>query len=105
MFVHVDLTQDPPARLLLEPENFTAFKLTSHGGELPELAAALGDLGDVDADGAHVWLTIAALRSLAGDLASQPGWSKSFDGMIRYAGSKGWLSENGEAIRAHVERV
>ena len=66
--------------------------------------AALGDLGEPD--GAHVWLSVSALRDAAaatvpeGDRAE---WTRGFDGMIAYATSKGWTNEAGTHVRAHLE--
>jgi hypothetical protein len=104
MYVEVDLGQDPAVPALREPEDFTAFKLTTPGYSAPgPLDRALGELGSVDDDGTHAWLTIDGVRALAGDLADSPSWSESFDAMVAYAGSKGWLSPEGDAIRAHIE--
>ena len=105
MFVSVDLSDPERGPLLLEPENFKAFKLVCADRVEPEaLAAALGALVELDDDGAHAWLSIAGLRDLAGPLAADDEWMTSFDGMVGYAASKGWLSPDGSAIRAHVER-
>jgi len=48
------------------------------------------------------------VRRLAVDAAREkgssldPDWESEFSGMIRYAATKGWTSEDG-ALRAHVE--
>jgi flavin reductase (DIM6/NTAB) family NADH-FMN oxidoreductase RutF len=105
VYVLVDLTQDPPVPQLRDPEDFTAFKLTARGkSDAPTLDAALGDLGHIDPAGEHAWLTLGGLRALAGELAASAAWSDDFEGMVRYAGSRGWLSAEGDAVRAHIER-
>jgi hypothetical protein len=104
MYVEVDLGQEPATPALQEPEDFKAFQLTTLGsGETGALDRALGGLGSVDEDGAHAWLKLDGVRVLAGDLADSASWSESFDGMVAYAASKGWLSPDGESIRAHIE--
>jgi hypothetical protein len=84
---------------LLEPDVFTAFKVVLHGGEHP--LAGTGDLvARVDE---HAWVSVEALRRLAGEAAT-PQWEESFDGMLGYARSKGWVDDEAGAVRAHVER-
>jgi hypothetical protein len=106
MYVDIDLAQVPPRPRLVEPDDFTSFQLTSRGPRDPgALDRALGDLGRVDDDHAHAWLALDGLRALAGERAGTPAWSESFDGMVRYADSKGWLTPAGDAIRAHIEHL
>lgn len=67
-------------------------------------ATALGGLGEPD--GAHVWLSVSALRAAAAATvpeADREQWLGAFDGMIAYATSKGWTDESGTRVRAHVE--
>jgi hypothetical protein len=58
-------------------------------------------VGSVDGDGEAV-IDVAAVRRLA---AGSVGitWDDDMAAMLDYARSKGWLSDDGEAIRAHVE--
>ena len=106
MYVEVDLRQEPAATALREPEDFKAFKLTAIGvDERGALHRALGPLGSVDDDGAHAWLKLDGVRALAGEVATSASWLQSFDAMVAYAASKGWLSADLKAIRAHVERI
>jgi hypothetical protein len=60
------------------------------------VAAGLGR-----ADGDHAWLDAGALRA-AGD--GSAAWAAGFDGMLAYAASKGWASEDGTRVRAHIVR-
>ncbi|WP_141005734.1 hypothetical protein [Nocardioides humi] len=53
--------------------------------------------------GDHVWLDIAALRDRAG-AEKGADWHEGYDAMVAYALSRGWVSPDGAAVRAHVER-
>lgn len=55
-------------------------------------------------DGEHAWLAVAALRRLAAGQVPRE-WATAFDGMVRYAASKGWTDADGSHLRAHVERT
>jgi hypothetical protein len=78
-------------------------------GALGALCAALRvhEAGTVGPDG-DVLVPTATVRRLAVDAAREkgssldPDWESEFSGMIRYAATKGWTSEDG-ALRAHVE--
>jgi hypothetical protein len=82
----------PP--LLAEADDCSAFHVGHLGGDLATALEAiggrLGDDGDARIPVAWVrqWSTAPA-----GDL----------DGMLAYAGSKGWLDDDGTTLRAHVE--
>lgn len=65
-------------------------------------AAGLGAMGPGDDD--HVSVDIARLRTLARASATLDDWDERFDSMIAYADGKGWVSGDGTAVRAHVER-
>jgi hypothetical protein len=69
------------------------------------LAAVLADhdAGELLIDGAHVMIPVATLRRLAAGRVPD-GWDADFDRMLAYARSQGWLSEDGESVRAHLER-
>lgn len=59
--------------------------------------------GELGPDGS-VWLDVAVLRSRAQLSATAPDWADRFAAMIAYAERKGWLSPDGHAVQAHVER-
>jgi hypothetical protein len=65
------------------------------------------DGGTVEPDG-DVLVPEAALRRLAGVEAASEGraldeaWESEFTGMLAYAATKGWVTEDG-AVRVHVE--
>ena len=67
---------------------------------------AFRSAGDLDADGAHVWVNINWLRqsgaSAIGD-TDRTSWAEGFEAMIGYATSKGWVSADGVSVRAHIE--
>jgi 2,5-diketo-D-gluconate reductase A len=89
---------------LREPEDLGAFSVVASGSDqdVADALSALGDGGGADADG-HVVVRIDAVRRLA---AGQVGadWDEQFDGMIAYAAKKGWVTADGDAILAHVDR-
>ncbi|NAZ87825.1 hypothetical protein GTR00_17235 [Kineococcus sp. T90] len=58
--------------------------------------------GHLDAGGEHAWLRLSWLRAQGPDA---PGWLEGFAGMVSYATSRGWTSEDGTLVRAHVERA
>lgn len=82
MYLRIDPSTTPPLVEVVEPEDFTAFKV-------------------VVVTTAHSWVNPADLTALAGR-ADDPDWQQKLAGMVSYAGSKGWLDEQGR-IRAHVE--
>lgn len=69
------------------------------------LAAVLDehDAGSFLADGAHIMVPVATLRRLAAGHVPET-WDADFDDMLAKAGSRGWLSEDGSAVRVHLER-
>ncbi|MEN9644351.1 MAG: hypothetical protein RL238_1020 [Actinomycetota bacterium] len=84
-----------------EAENLKALSLRGSAADAARDGALVPAVAD---DGSHVWLAVAELKSRAAATVADPaGWGEGFDGMIAYAGSKGWLNEAGDAVRAHVE--
>ena len=82
MYLRIDPSTTPPLVEVVEPEDFTAFKV-------------------VVVTAAHSWVDPADLTALAGR-ADDPDWQQKLAGMISYADSKVWLDERGR-IRAHVD--
>ena len=91
----------PDAVTLLEPDDFTRFHVTLTGLDRAAADAVLRsqNAGSV-ADDALV--AVSALRSWSGR-AGDDDWNAGLDAMLAYAASKGWLSEDGSQIQAHVE--
>lgn len=64
-------------------------------------AAGLGSGGSDD----RVLLGVEALRSAAEAVGARPGWAAEWDAMVAYAATKGWVTEDGSSLVAHVERT
>ncbi len=106
LYVELDCSQSEPQPTLYEPDDFKSLSLVVKGaGDDVPLDQALRHVGTIDDDGAHAWLLLQGLRSLAGRLVQDVDWTSRFDSMIEYAGSNGWVSEDGDAVRAHIERL
>lgn len=98
MFIRI--TADSDCRVTLEePEDFARFHVEVSGLEAPELHTQVQRcrLGHV-IDNEHIAVSIATIKSLAG--MRSPAWGRSFDEMVDYARSKGWLSDEYH-LRAH----
>ncbi|WP_224387223.1 hypothetical protein [Pseudonocardia sp. ICBG1293] len=90
---------------LVDPADVRAFHVVAPvdlgEDELTDTVRRTG-LGEVD-DG-HVLVRVDAVRRLAAGRVG-PGWEDDLAGMLGYARSKGWLSDDGRTVRAHVERA
>lgn len=82
MYLSIDNSTTPPLIELVEPDDFTSFKV-------------------VVSTPSHSWVDPGILAALAGR-ARDTAWAEQLAGMVSYAGTKGWLDEQGR-IRAHVE--
>jgi hypothetical protein len=83
--------------------------------DLARLHVAVGAVTDEEADAAlrsaglgrleedTAWLDVAALRAAAESRATVDGWAQQWEGMIQQARTKGWASEDGTRLKAHVE--
>ncbi len=104
MQVVVDMETEPPAVVLEEPADCGRFHVTLRGGgDAGALDHALRStaVGNLDGEG-EALISVEAVRRLASGSVDET-WEADFAAMLDYAGSKGWLSEDGAAIRAHVE--
>src|SRR3954451_16857408 len=99
MEIHVDSSGAAPT--LEAPDDFKGFKVVMHGDPPGRAAALEAVAAKVEK---HAWITVDALRALAGSAATE-AWEESLQGMVGYATSKGWFDEDLGAIRAHVERA
>ncbi len=86
---------------LLEPDVFTAFDVLAPSLSTDQVLAVLGGHGSPSAEPDHVFVAIAAVRSMAGDAADRD-WEEQFQAMIAYAASKGWLNDAGDKIMGHL---
>jgi hypothetical protein len=101
--VDVDLTTEPPTVALDDPEDCKAFSLRVRG-DRAGLGGALeaGRVGRMDGEEALVG--VDAVRRLAVRRVG-PGWEGDFAAMLDYAATKGWIADDGRAIRAHIEEA
>ena len=60
------------------------------------------DAGELTEDRAHVMVPVATLRRLAAGRVPE-GWDADLDRMLEQARGRGWLSEDGATVRAHLE--
>ena len=104
MYVEVDLMVEPADVVLRDPDDFGSLKVVVRGArEGPAaLYAALEGVGHLDGDG-NALLQTDALRRLAGRLARDPDWQRSFERMVSYAAARGWVARGGNALQAHCE--
>ena len=85
MRIEISLATVPPSVTLHEPDDFRAFSVV-----VPEVE--------------HAWVDPAQVIALAAAGGAGAEWRGSFDGMVEYARSRGWVRDDG-AIRAHLERT
>lgn len=83
MEIHLDLSQVPPVIELREPDDFKRFSVSCEPVK-------------------DSYVSRAAVEELAGERAANPEWRRQLEAMLSYAGSEGWVREDG-AIQAHVE--
>jgi hypothetical protein len=94
------------------------FQITRHSAELvdPENVCPAGldhedlaesvrqaDLGELSAGDTHLMVPVETIRRLAAGRVG-PSWEQDLAGMLAYATKKGWVSEDGTRVRAHLER-
>lgn len=103
MYMLLSSAQHEAVVTLEEPDDCTRFHVAIHGlsEDAARQALAREELGMLDIHEA-AWIEIAALRRLASGRV-QPDWPERFEGMLRYAGRKGWLSSGGSSVRGHCE--
>jgi hypothetical protein len=86
---------------LEDPEDLKRFSVEVTPA-VTDLPTGLTGWGTVEGD--HVWVNVESVRrAAAGRVGAR--WDADFAGMIDYARVKGWLSGDGTAIRAHIERA
>lgn len=86
---------------LEQQDDFRAFRIDVRDGLAQDaLRHALAPLATLE--GAHAWVSEAALRGLPA-VRDDAAWQGKLDGMVAYARTRGWVDASG-AIRAHIER-
>jgi hypothetical protein len=104
MQVVVDMGTKPATVVLEDPVDCGRFHVSARGGgDAAALDTALrgNDVGTVDGDGDALVDVDAVRRMAAGSVGAT--WETDFAAMLDYARTKGWVSEDGASIRAHVE--
>jgi hypothetical protein len=97
--VYVSVSDDGLA--LGDAEDTKTFKVVATLSVDVDQALRAAGWGNVVGEDALI--SISAVRRAASGQVSE-AWSDSFEGMLAYARSKGWLSKDGAAIQAHIER-
>ncbi len=101
--MYILLAASQTGALLEEPDDCMRFQVTVRG--LDEAATRkqlqADDVGRLE-DDETAWINVAAVRKLAEGRVGVD-WAERFQGMLDYAFSKGWLSDDGAAIQAHIE--
>ena len=84
---------------LIEPEELRSFKAVVVGAPSgPDWPAAVARHEE------HVWIRVGVLEELAAAAGAGPEWKADFEGMVSHARTRGWVDDELEAVRAHVER-
>jgi hypothetical protein len=90
---------------LVAPDDVTSFHAVRSPelgqGELADIVRQ-ADLGEVLPDGNHLMVPLATVRRMAAGRVGTD-WEQDFGSMIAYAERKGWLSDDGTRVRAHLE--
>ena len=92
----------PAAVTLEDPGNLRQFHVQVDGDVDVDAAlrgAGYGAMAEHDA-----LVSVEAVRAAAAGRVDA-GWPAGFEAMLEFARGKGWLSEDGTAIQAHVERA
>ena len=102
MLVQVTVDEHGGVRLA-NRDTFKAFAVHAPiGYDVERLGRALGAVAAGEVEDGHAWISAAAVTRLAGEAGAGDDWRVGFEAMVKYAGVKGWLREDG-AIRAHIE--
>ncbi len=103
MHVTVDLTGVTALVALLEPEDCGRFDVVVSGpGDIAALDRALAAAAVGRPDDEEALVEVGAVRRLAAGSVGD-GWEVDFAAMLEFARGKRWLTDDGHAIRAHVE--
>ena len=88
---------------LEDRDNFRAFKLVVEGGppRLEQARRALSGTAELP-DQATAWIYEKALRERA-EVANDDAWQGNLGTMIEKARPHGWIDEQKNAIKAHIE--
>lgn len=83
---------------------FTSFAVRSEVGDGPAVVEAMAGDAHPAPEHDHVFVEIDAVRRLAGPVADDK-WEAELASMVTFAGANGWLNQQGDAIKAHIEHA
>jgi hypothetical protein len=86
---------------LVEPDDARRLNVETDLTDLAQVSFALERSGAGRLEEDAAWLDIAYLHRTATPV-DRASWEPSFDAMIEYAGTHGWLSADARRVRAHV---
>tara|TARA_B100001079_G_C16254789_1_gene445045 strand:- start:294 stop:596 length:303 start_codon:yes stop_codon:yes gene_type:complete len=98
MFISID--SEKKTALLEEPNVLTEFHIQSPINDEDYVASVIGN-GSEAAGDAHVWISIEWISQNVTNVSSD--WGERFSGMVQYAMGKGWVSDPGTHLKAHIE--
>jgi len=86
-------------------QNFRAFKLVVEGdrSKLEAVRSALANKAELP-DAETAWIYETTLRQWSG-VEHDAAWQKNFSAMIEKARPHGWIDDQHNAIKAHIEWV
>jgi hypothetical protein len=100
MELEINFLQSPAQARLLDPDELRSFAVAvidTHVRDEAEWPDAVARHEE------HVWVRIDALRALA-EPQVDAGWEAGFEQVLAYARSRGWVDDELQAVRGHVER-
>lgn len=86
---------------LRDPTDCKGFHVET--ADVTSLGDALGAAGAGRMDGDDALVAVEWVKAAADEAGVGAGWLDDFEAMLGYARSKGWLTDDGAHIRAHVE--
>jgi hypothetical protein len=91
---------------LVDPQDVKSFSVVCPADlDRDALVAAVerADLGELLPGDGHLMIPVETVEKMAAGRVG-PGWPDDLAAMLDYAAGKGWTSEDGSRIRAHIER-
>lgn len=103
MYISVSPSHVGAVITLEEPDDCTRFHVAIQNLSEDEVLQALkrDEVGSLSASNT-AWIKIGALRQFAKERV-RPDWPERFEGMLRYAERKGWLSDDKTMVSGHCE--
>lgn len=104
MYIDVLFSQTNSAVVSLSDENNLGLLSLRAPDWIPNgiIDAALKSVGAGCLDGGYTAISVDWLRE--SNVDRSPQWHRRFDKMLSCAASKGWMSEGGTALYAHIEK-